>query len=156
MSGNVIERMTEGTWDKIGFAPSSSTNVLSNHYYLNDSFPVIGLNYYRLKIIDIDGKFVYSDIISVEVTPEKNLIYQNFPNPFSKFTNIKFQIAEEKSVKIIVYNAIGIQVAVLVNEIKKPGVYQVQWNAENVAQGNYYYKVIIGEDIVIKKLLKLH
>ncbi len=151
-----IEGMTAGTWDKIGFVPSSSTNVLSNHYYLNDSFPIIGLNYYRLKIIDIDGKFVYSDIISVEVTPEKNLIYQNFPNPFSKFTNIKFQIAEEKSVKIIVYNAIGIQVAVLVNEIKKPGVYQVQWNAENVAQGNYYYKVIIGEDIVIKKLLKLH
>ena len=151
-----IERMTGNAWDKIGFVASSSTNVLSNHYACNDNFPMKGINYYRLKILDIDGKFVYSNIINIDLKPNKNFIYQNFPNPFSNFTDIKFEIAEKTSVKIIVYNAIGIQVAVLLNEIKEPGMYQVRWNAENVASGNYYYKVVIGENIITKKILKMH
>ncbi len=151
-----IERMTGSTWEKMGFVPSGSTNVLSNHYTFNDNSPEKGTNYYRLKIVDIDGKFAYSDIISIEIKPDHNIVYQNFPNPFSNFTNIKFEIAEEAPVKIIVYNATGVKVAVLMNEIKQPGVYQVQWNAESAAPGHYYYKVIVEENIITKKLLKLH
>ncbi len=86
-----------------------------------------------------------------------NIIFQNFPNPFSTVTNIKFEIAEKTSVKIIVYNSIGTEVAVLVNEIKQPGAYQAQWNATNVSAGNYFYKVILGNNnIITKKMLKLH
>ncbi len=154
--GFEIERITGTTWNKIGFVASSSINALSNHYAFTDSLPQKAINYYRLKIVDIDGKFVYSYIISIEVKPDKNLIYQNFPNPFSNFTTIKFEIAEKGSVKIIVYNAIGIQIAVLLDEVKEPGVYQIKWNAENIAPGNYFYKVIIGENIMTKKILKLH
>ncbi len=128
---------------------------MSNKYAFTDSFPIVGLNYYRLKIIDMDGKFVYSDVISFEVNPRKNLVYQNFPNTFSEFTTIKYEIAQKSSVKIVVYNSIGLQVAGLLDEIKQPGVYQVRWNAANVAQGNYFYKVMIGESVVTKKMLKV-
>ncbi len=154
--GFEIERITGATWNKIGFVASSSVNALSNHYAFTDSFPQKAINYYRLKIVDIDGKFVYSDIISIEVKPDKNLIYQNFPNPFSNFTTIKFEIAEKGPVKIVVYTAIGIRIAVLLDEVKEPGIYQVKWNAKDIAPGNYFYTVIIGENIMTKKILKLH
>ncbi len=157
VSGFEIERLTATTWEMIGFVKSVSGNPLSNHYNTADLLPAIGFNYYRLKIVDIDGKFAYSDIISIEVNPVKNIIYQNVPNPFSNNTIIKFDIAESASIKIIVYNSIGIEVAVLLNEIKQPGSYQVQWNGKNVTPGSYFYKVIIGDDYFItKKMLKLH
>ncbi|MDQ6763759.1 MAG: hypothetical protein M3015_14180 [Bacteroidota bacterium] len=154
--GFEIERKNATTWNKIGFVPANNAGLVSNLYTFTDSLPSIGSNYYRLKIVDIDGKFVYSDIISFEMNPGKNLIYQNFPNPFSKFTTIKFGIVQKSSVKIIVYNSIGIQVAVLLNEIRLPGVYQIQWDAENVAQGDYFYKVIVGDNITTNKMLKQH
>ena len=91
----------------------------------------------------------------MQTSPLFNL-YQNFPNPFSNFTDIKFEIAQKSSVKVVVYNSIGIQVAVLLNEIKLPWVYQIVWNASNVAQGDYFYKVIVGETVATNKMLKLY
>lgn len=151
-----IERMSAATWNKIGFVAVNNSGLINNQYAFTDSLPSIGSNYYRLKIIDSDGKFVYSAIISFEVNPSKNLIYQNFPNPFSNFTTIKFEIAQKSSVKVIVYNSIGMQVEVLSNEIKLPGVFQITWNASNAVQGDYFYKVIVGETIVTNKMLKLY
>ncbi len=151
-----IERMNTNTWNKIGFVPPATGGLISNQYTYMDSLPLFGINYYRLKIIDIDGKFVYSDIISFEINPTNNLIHQNFPNPFSNYTNIKFEIAQKSAVKIIVYNAVGIQMAVLVDEMKLPGVYQAQWNIANAAQGNYFYKLIVDDNVVVKKMLKLY
>ncbi len=152
--GFEIERMNANTWNRIGFIPATNGGLVSNKYAFTDSSPVIGSNYYRLKIIDIDGKFVYSYIISFEVNSRKNLIYQNFPNPFSKFTTIKFEIAQRNSVKIVVFSSTGKRVATLLNEIKQPGVYRVRWDAANIAQGNYFYKVVVGNITVAKKMLK--
>ncbi|MEO6637127.1 MAG: PKD domain-containing protein, partial [Ginsengibacter sp.] len=154
--GFEIEIMNASSWNNIGFVLANNSGVVSNQYTFTDSIPAIGSNYYRLKIVDIDGKFIYSDIISFEVTPGKNVVYQNFPNSFSDFTNIKFEIAKKSGVKVVVYNSSGMRIAVLLNEIKQPGVYQVRWNAANVAQGNYFYKVIIDESVVTKKMLKVH
>ncbi|MEO8110612.1 MAG: Ig-like domain-containing protein [Ginsengibacter sp.] len=154
--GFEIERMNAANWNKIEFVPANNSGLISNQYMFTDSFPAIGSNYYRLKIIDVDGRFIYSDIISFEVNPRKNLIYQNFPNPLSNFTTIKFEIAQKASVKVIVYNSIGMQVAVLLNEIKQPGVYKIEWNASNVAQGDYFYKVIVGESVVTNKMVKIY
>ncbi|MDQ6843545.1 MAG: PKD domain-containing protein, partial [Bacteroidota bacterium] len=156
MKGFDIERMSDSSWNKIGFVPVSALQAATNYYRLNDLDPLKGLNYYRLKIIDIDGKFVYSNIISFELWPAQNQAYQNFPNPFSTGTNIKYEISEKAPVRILIYNAIGIKVDELVNEVKSPGVYQVDWNASNAAPGNYYYKVIIGEkNAGTTKMIKL-
>lgn len=154
--GFEIERMVGGTWDKIGFVPSATVAVLSNHYSLTDTYPENGINYYRLKIVDVDGKFVYSDIISIELKPEKDIIYECFPNPFSSVTTINFEIAEKNLVQINVYNALGTKIATLMKEKKEAGVYSVEWNAGNMAPGSYYYQIIIGDNAVTKKMLKLY
>src|SRR5258705_9016570 len=74
---------------------------------------------------------IYSDI-NVRLKINKNVVYQNVPNAFSGITTIRYKVADEALVKIMVYNRAGIQVAVLANEIKQPGSYQIQWNAANL------------------------
>jgi hypothetical protein len=56
----------------------------------------------------------------------------------------------------MVFNAAGIQVAVLANEIRQQGSYFVQWNASNLAPGNYFYTVVIGDKATTKKMLKIN
>jgi hypothetical protein len=65
-------------------------------------------------------------------------------------------LADKAFVKIVVYNSMGYPVAVLANELKEPGSYQVQWNAGNIASGSYYYTVIIGDKVITRKMLKLN
>jgi hypothetical protein len=155
VSGFDIERMTGNSWGKIGFMKSTGGSLENNDYFFGDNKPVTGVNFYRLKIVDIDGKYVYSDIISFELKPTKNVVYQNVPNAFTDITTIRYEMDEKAPVKIIVFNAIGIQVAALTNEIKQPGSYQVQWNASGFPSGNYFYTVLIGDNVTTKKMLKI-
>ncbi len=83
-------------------------------------------------------------------------VYQNVPNPFSYTTTIRYQVAEKAQVKIVVYNANGTPIAVLANEVKDPGLYQVRWNAGNIPSGNYFYTVIVGNKAKTMKMLKLN
>ncbi|MEO6187434.1 MAG: T9SS type A sorting domain-containing protein, partial [Ginsengibacter sp.] len=156
VSGFEIEKMTVNDWENLTFVNASSLNVFSNHYNSVDSFAKVGVTYYRLKIIDFDGKFVYSNIVSVDRKPTSNLIYQNYPNPFSNATTIKFEISEKTPVKIVIFNSGGIEVGVLVNEIKEPGSYEVNWNSRNIPPGSYFYNVITNENnLITKKMLKI-
>ncbi len=156
ISGFEIERMTGNIWNKIGFVPSSGSGSLTNNYSYDDNLPAKGINYYRLKIIDLDGKVIYSRIINFDFKTAGSFVYQNVPNPFTSSTIIRYDLVEKAPVKIIVYNIAGNQLEVLANETKDAGSYLVQWNAGNLPAGNYYYKVIIGNDVITKKMLKLN
>jgi parallel beta-helix repeat protein len=155
VSGFDIERMAGTQWEKIGNVKSIIGGIAGNNYLFNDYQPLTGFNYYRLKIVDIDGKYVYSDIVNIELKPNKNVVYQNVPNSFSATTTIRYDIAEKDVVKIFVYNSAGAQVAVLANEEKEPGTYQVKWNASNFSSGNYFYTVFIGDNVTTKQMIKI-
>jgi hypothetical protein len=60
---------------------------------------------YRLKQIDNDGAFAYSDEVEVEILPEKFELYQNYPNPFNPVTNIKFNLSHNSKIRIDVRSA---------------------------------------------------
>ena len=75
-----------------------------------------------------------------------------FPIAFTGITTIRYKVADEALVKIMVYNVAGIQVAVLANEIKQPGSYQIQWNAKNLPSGKYFYTVIIGDNVTMRPM----
>ncbi len=156
VSGFDIEKMAGNKWVKIGFIQSAGGSLAENDYFFSDYLPVTALNFYRLKIVDIDGKYVYSDIINVEVKPNKNVVYQNVPNAFSGITTIRYEVADKTLVKITVFNEAGSQIAVLTNGIRQPGSYQIQWNAETIPSGNYFYAVIIGDTVITKKMLKIN
>jgi photosystem II stability/assembly factor-like uncharacterized protein len=80
--------------------------------------------------------------------PEKFVLFQNYPNPFNPSTKIKFSIpkvgdAYMRPVQITIYDALGREVATLVNEKLKPGTYEVTWDASNFSSGLYNYKLEI-------------
>jgi hypothetical protein len=113
-----------------------------------------------LKGCVINGK-VYGDtnyVTSVredDVMEMKYELYQNYPNPFNPTTKINYTIPANEQVTLKVYDLLGKEVAVLVNEYKSPGKYVVEFNGNALASGVYIYKLMIGGRVYIKKMLLL-
>ena len=82
-------------------------------------------------------------------------LYQNYPNPFNPATNLRFAIADLRFVQLKVYDILGREVAVLVNEQKGPGTYTVEWNAAGFSSGMYFYRLEAGTFVDVKKMLLL-
>jgi hypothetical protein len=74
-------------------------------------------------------------------TPASFTLLQNYPNPFNPATVVRYQLPVAGSVRLVVYNLIGGEVAVLVNEKKEPGSYAVTWDASGMASGVYLYRI---------------
>ncbi|MEJ2617726.1 MAG: T9SS type A sorting domain-containing protein [Ignavibacteriaceae bacterium] len=68
-------------------------------------------------------------------------LYQNFPNPFNPNTNIEFRIPESGFVTLIVYDMLGKEVETLINEYKSTGIYKVEFTADNLPSGVYFYQL---------------
>jgi hypothetical protein len=86
--------------------------------------------------------------------PDGFLLYQNYPNPFNPRTIIEFQIPELRFVTLKVYDVLGNVVATLVNEEKTAGDYTVDFNANNLSSGIYFYKLEAGNSFVeVKKMI---
>ena len=73
--------------------------------------------------------------------PTAYALAQNFPNPFNPSTTISYSLPKAANVSLSVFNALGQEVAVLVNERKEAGFYQATWNASNVPSGVYFYRL---------------
>ncbi|MGA2622825.1 MAG: T9SS type A sorting domain-containing protein [Bacteroidota bacterium] len=78
---------------------------------------------------------------------------QNYPNPFNPTTTVSFVISHSSFVTLGVYDVLGREVATLVNEVKQPGEYTVEWNAEGIASGMYLYELRSGAFSQTKKLI---
>jgi hypothetical protein len=78
---------------------------------------------------------------------------QNYPNPFNPSTSIRFNIPKQSNAKLVVYDVVGREVAVLVSEMKKPGTYEAIFNAENYASGVYFYRLEAGDFTDVKKMV---
>jgi hypothetical protein len=98
-------------------------------------------------------------VVSAEQTlsgvPERIELNQNYPNPFNPTTAISYQLTANSFVVLKVYDVLGREVATLVNEVKPPGNYTVQWDASSAASGVYFYKLNAGDFTSVRKLLLL-
>jgi hypothetical protein len=113
-----------------------------------------GVFYYRLKQVDFDGQFNYSDVISVLYSiPKTFALGQNYPNPFNPSTTIEYSVARESFVSIKVYNVLGKEVAYLVNEVKPQGNFKVEFNASELSSGMYFVEMNAGNFKANKKIL---
>jgi hypothetical protein len=92
--------------------------------------------------------------IAREGIPIEFGLQQNYPNPFNPSTAIRFELPKSANVTLKVFNALGQQVALLVNEQKEPGYYEATWNA-NVPSGIYFYRLQAGEYMETKKMVVL-
>ena len=127
----------------IGFVDGNGTTTEPMSYSFIDENVLPGNYQYRLKQIDYDGTFEYSNTIEAEmISPVEFALEQNYPNPFNPSTVIEFSLPEDVSnVKLSIYNSLGEKVAELVNTSLTAGKYQYQWNAQNVATGMYIYEL---------------
>ena len=89
----------------------------------------------------------------LNVLPTEYVLSQNYPNPFNPTTRINYSVPASGQVKLTVYNALGQQVATLVNGVRSAGEYTVSWNAANMASGIYFYRLEIGSTILMKKMI---
>jgi predicted outer membrane repeat protein len=85
--------------------------------------------------------------------PHEFRLEQNYPNPFNPTTYIRWQIADSRNVKLVVYDILGREVAVLVNERKMPGNYELQFNASGLASGVYVYRLTTGSFVQSRKMV---
>ncbi|MBN2571758.1 MAG: carboxypeptidase regulatory-like domain-containing protein [Ignavibacteriales bacterium] len=88
-------------------------------------------------------------------SPTEFYLSQNYPNPFNPTTTILFSLPEVNMVKLSVYNILGEQIAILKNEQMNTGVHSVEFNANNLASGIYFYRIEVGKYIETKKMILL-
>ena len=87
------------------------------------------------------------------VIPDNYNLYQNYPNPFNPVTNIKFDLIKTGNVRVVVYDLLGKEVAVLLNDILQPGSYKTDFNGDRFSSGIYYYKIVTDDFTDVKKML---
>lgn len=153
-----------GNWSRVGYVEGNGTTTESKDYLFIDNNISTGSYSYRLKQIDFDGSLNYSKSIEVEVnfTPTEYNLYQNYPNPFNPSTKIKYSIPDlgtrlsaigELFVTLKVFDILGNEVRTLVNDYKRAGNYEIDFNAGGLSSGVYYYSLQAGDYSITKKML---
>jgi len=176
-------RAASNKWEKIGFVEGHGNSNSPKDYTFTDNILNLSLNpdksgqalklNYRLKQIDFDGNYEYSDEISVKLAEniKEYKLEQNYPNPFNPSTTIKFSIPSESKdqhqngevhCKLTIFNTLGQQVAEILNKPLSAGNYEIEFNAENsdgmrrfLPTGTYFYRIQIGNFTQSKKMILL-
>ena len=159
-SGFDVERSStaNNNWNKIGFVEGYGTTTEQHSYSYTDKETLSGKLAYRLKQIDNDGSFKYSNVVEVDAGqfPGEFILDQNYPNPFNPTTNIKFAVKTEQQVKLKVYNVLGNLVATLFNgNAEANKFYSVEFKGNNLSSGIYIYRLEAGSFIASHKMLLL-
>lgn len=95
---------------------------------------------------------VYQDNYEI---PAELTLYQNYPNPFNPTTTIRFSIPQKEFVTLKVFDILGREIAVLVNEIKETGNYEINFNASGLSSGIYFYTMKAGNNFKSAKMILL-
>ena len=139
----------------------------ANIFSVTDSGFAIGPTYFfRNYAFNSYGNSNYSNVVSFSLVsilptssevPDKFELSQNYPNPFNPVTKIKFNISgsSETQALLSVYDVLGKEVAVLVDQELQPGTYEADWDASAYPSGVYYYKLEGGNFSETKKMILL-
>jgi len=154
-SGFEVQRKTvDSEYEVVGFVAGSGSTTEQRDYSFSDINVPDGKYIYRLKQIDFNGVFDFSNEIEVEVNaPAEYALEQNYPNPFNPSTTINYSIAEAGIVKIAVYNLLGQEVALIVNEFKEAGLHSVNFDASSLTSGAYFYTIETPQFKQTRKML---
>lgn len=138
----------------------ASVNKLISIDTSNGAGTLIGTN---TGFAGINGIAISPEVVSVQnissAVPERFNLHQNFPNPFNPVTKIRFELPARQSsdsrgkTKLAVYDLLGRELEILVNESLEPGSYEVEFNGSNFASGMYFYKLEAGNFSEVKKMI---
>jgi len=143
-------------WNKIGFVSGNGNSSSDKKYSFTDKNISGGSKFnYRLKQIDNDGTFEYSDIVEVEVVPQQFELSQNYPNPFNPSTTINFSLPKQTHLKINIYNMLGELVKTVSDGLYEAGFYNIFFNASELSSGTYIYRLESDSFVETKKMLMI-
>lgn len=141
-----IPYMTE--WAGDGFAQKYDVNADSVIWVSG----VLGNGVYDLTILEPIVSSVDENLIG---QPAQFELHQNYPNPFNPSTNIIYTIQNKEHILLKVYDALGIEVKTLINNVEQAGTHKVEFNASLLPSGVYYYQLSAGEFMQTRKMLYL-
>jgi len=139
---------------KVGFVAGKGTTTEKQEY----SFPVSSLQSsasvveFRLKQIDLNGKFTYSKILTVENKPAKFELLGNYPNPFNPTTTLKFTLPSDSKINITVFNILGQKVFSQEAEFKA-GTILLPFDASRLSSGMYFYSITYNQKSLVKSMM---
>jgi len=156
-NGFEVQRKAEGhDFVTVGFVKGNGTSTSKREYSFVDKSIASGKYSYRLKQIDFSGAYNYSNTVEVEVKIlDSYSLEQNYPNPFNPTTKIGYVLKDKSNAKVAIMNAIGQEVAVLINEEQEAGYHQLDFNASNLPSGIYFYKLEAGNFTKTMKMILL-
>lgn len=147
----------------IGGISLGNLMVINDFTITGNSPSSLPVGTYTIQVTNPDGQFdqlplaftVYSStgINDDNQVPDGFNLLQNYPNPFNPSTKIEFQIPNGSLTKVTVYNLAGQEVATLLNEYRPAGTYSIEFNAENLPSGIYFYRLTAGDYSAMKKMI---
>ena len=130
----------KNTWETIGFIKGQGTSATAHNYTYQDKQPYIDWNYYRLKQLNQDGTFTYSEVVAAQFIDKHQAIHI-FPNPVQHQLNVEFlEELFREVVHIEIFNSVG--QLVLAQAIRPSSFYQV--DISTLPKGTYYLRVEDG------------
>ena len=139
---------------KLGFINGNGTTTETKSYSHADENLTAGKYQYRLKQIDFDGTFEYSNTIEVDINLPKTFALLNcFPNPFNPSTTITYRIPISGKVALKIFDVLGNEIVTLVSEEMTPGNYNVHFDASNLTSGVYLYRIQAGDYVQTRKMI---
>ena len=152
-----IERSLDGiTFEKIITLPKLNNGNNGNVYNsLDKNISTIrnsGIFYYRIKQIDLNGQFVYTEIKNIRVS-EKYQVINVYPNPVRDFTTVEIDSPTQQDITMSLFNADGKMLHTTIMKANK-GINTKKINLNNYSGGNYLLKVIMGNDVQTIKIIK--
>ncbi len=148
------------------FVAGNGTTIQPNDYAWTDENVAPGRYYYRLRQVDLDGTVHFTDAAEVNVellagvineeTPNTFALEQNYPNPFNPSTKIQFSVEKSGIAELTVFNLVGQTVATIYSGYAETGRrYQVDFDASNLTNGVYFYKLTSNNESSIRKMTLL-
>jgi hypothetical protein len=141
---NIERKSANSEWMNIGEISATGNSNSPKDYSFVDKNVIAGKYQYRIKMIDADGSYEYSNTVETEVSlPSEFSLLQNYPNPFNPSTTISYSLASDSRVTLELYSLIGEKITDLVNKEQTTGYYSYNFNTSNMSltSGLYIYKI---------------
>lgn len=148
-----VERSTDSeNFERVGVVNAAGNSAQAITYGFVDENPATGLNYYRLKMVDLDGTYEYSNIIQIKRTGKSTI--KAFPNPFTNNVSLQLAALESGQAQFSVFDITGKQV--MAREIAvQSGISNIDLGLGSLAEGTYIVKALLpGSEVLTTKIIK--
>ncbi|MDP3831867.1 MAG: T9SS type A sorting domain-containing protein, partial [Ignavibacteriaceae bacterium] len=158
----VDRKNKDESWKQITFLNGKGTIISSQTYSYSDKVKKNGNYSYRLRQVDFDGteKVLSQTEVSFVNLPKTHSLAQNYPNPFNPSTKISYSVGgnSDAFVSLKIFNLLGKELSVIVNEKQSPGSYEIELNLDkygltSLSSGVYFYQLNVNNVIQTKKFV---